>query len=280
MVTADLSCFAKSGSKVDVTISSIGDASSLEGGTLLLTPLIGPDQGVYAQAQGNISIGGIQIETAGYERYRKNYALVGRIPGGAIVQRDLPPAFARQDTIGLLLRDPDFTTAFRVSQAVDSALGAGSAQPIDAATVSVVVPQAFRTGGLVRLLALVESIEVTPDQTARVVINERTGTVVVGGRVKLSSAAVSQGSLTVKISAMPVISQPAPFSQGVTVAVPQTMTTVSEGEGSKITVLNEPASVNDLADALNTLKVSPRDIISIFQALKQAGALQADLVVM
>jgi flagellar P-ring protein FlgI len=167
-----------------------------------------------------------------------------------------------------------------VSQAVDSALGAGSAQPMDAGMVSVIVPEAYRTTGVVRLLALVESIEVTPDQTARVVINERTGTVVVGGRVKLSAAAVSQGSLTVRISAVPVISQPAPFSQGQTVAVPQTMTSVTEGEPSKVTVLKEPASVNDLADALNTLKVTPRDIISIFQALKQAGALQADLVVM
>ncbi len=283
MITATLSPFAKVGGNVDVVVSSMGDASSLEGGTLLLTPLVGKDGQVYAHAQGSISIGGVNIETMGGERYRKNYALVGRVPNGALVEREMPVNLGANGQIELLLREPDFTTADRIAQAVDQTFGNTIASPVDASTISVNIPAEYRDSGqMVRMIAMLESVEVVPDQVARVVINERTGTVVVGGNVRLSSAAVSQGDLTVKISAVPVISQPTPFSQGETVVVPQTMTTVTEGGGEQgaVMVLEEPASVSDLADALNALKVSPREIISIFQALKEAGALQAELVIM
>ena len=280
MVTADLSPFTKKGSAVDVTVSSMGDATSLEGGTLLLTPLMAKNGETFAYAQGNISIGGISIETIGGERYRKNYALVGRVPGGAVVERELTPTFSDGGTIDLLLRDPDFTTTVRVAEAVDELFGNAVANPMDAATIAVQIPNEYQgSNQLVRMIALVESAEVEVDQVARVIINERTGTVVVGGRVRLSSAAICHGDLTVRITADPMISQPSAFSRGETVVVPTTMTTVSEGEQDNVMVLNEPASVSDLANALNAMKVSARDIISIFQALKQAGALQAELVI-
>lgn len=283
MVTATLSPFSKPGSSVDVIVSSMGDATSLEGGTLILTPLMGRDGQSYAHAQGSVSIGGVNIETAGGERYRKNYALVGRVPNGAMVERGMPVNLGAGGTIELLLHEPDFTTASRIALAVDSTFGGTIAFPLDAATVSINIPTEYNDSGqLVRMIAMLEAVQVIPDQVARVVINERTGTVVVGGNVRLSPSAVSQGDLTVKISAVPIISQPSPFSQGETVVAQQTMTTVSEGQGEQnaVMVLDEPANVSDLANALNALKVSPRDIISIFQALKQAGALQAELVIM
>lgn len=281
MVTATLSPFAKSGSQVDVVVSSMGDASSLEGGTLLLTPLLGTDGQIYARAQGSISIGGVNIETMGGERFRKNYALVGRVPGGGLVERETPAQLGQNGAFELLLRDPDFTTAVRVAEAVDNTFGNAIANPLDAATITVAIPPEFADQGqLVRLIAQLEAVEVLPDQIARVVINERTGTVVVGGNVRLSEAAVSQGDLTVRISAVPIISQPQPFSQGETIVATQTMTDVTEGEENAVMVLNEPTDVNDLANALNALQVTPREIISIFQALKQAGALQAELVIM
>ena len=280
MVTSVISPFSKVGSAVDVVVSSMGDASSLEGGTLLLTPMQGKDGTSYAYAQGSVSIGGVNIETIGGERFRKNYALVGRVPNGAIVEQNIPISLGEGGTIDLLLKNPDFTTALRVAQAVDSAFGGEIAFPMDAATIHIEVPTEYNDARqMVRMIALLESIEVEPDQVARVVINERTGTIVVGGNVRLSEAAVSQGNLTVKISTVPIVSQPSAFSQGETVVVPQTMTTVSEGADNMM-VLNEPANVSDLANALNALQVAPRDIISIFQALKQAGALQAELIIM
>ena len=284
MVTASLSAFNKIGGNFDVVVSSMGDATSLEGGTLLLTPLIGNDGQVYASAQGNVSVGGVTIRTPGGGRYRKNYSLVGRVPNGASVEREIPLTLGAQGTVDLLLREPDFTTAVRIADAVDNTFGGTIASPMDAATVTITIPDQYNDPTqLIRMISRLEMIEVVPDQIARVVINERTGTVVVGGNVRISTVAVSQGDLTVKISAIPIVSQPQPFAQGQTVVVPQTMTTVSErGEDGEDTVmvLNEPASVSDLANALNALKVTPRDIISIFQAIKQAGAMQAELVIM
>ncbi len=280
MVTATLSPFSKTGSHVDVVVSSMGDASSLEGGTLLMSPMVGSNGQIYARAQGNISIGGVNIETMGGERFRKNYALVGRVPNGGLVERETPTQLGQNGVFELLLRDPDFTTAVRVAEAVDNSFGNAIANPMDAATITVTIPAEFNNQGqLVRMIAQLEAVQVLPDQIARVVINERTGTVVVGGNVRLSEVAVSQGDLTVRISAVPMISQPQPFSQGETIVATQTMTEVTE-EGNAVMVLNEPTDVNDLANALNTLQVTPREIISIFQALKQAGALQAELVIM
>lgn len=278
MLTAEMSPYIGRGGSVDVLVSSMGDASSLEGGTLLRAPMTGPDGQVYGQAQGSISVGGINIETVGGERYRRNHALVGRVPGGVIIDREMTNALGQDGQIKLLLREPDFTTALRVANAVDSTFGAQIANPLDAGSVQITIPDQFQ-GQVVRLMAQLEAIEIIPDQIARVVINERTGTVVVGGNVKLSPVAVSQGALTVRVASMPIISQPAAFSQGQTVVANQTATTVEE-TGNQVMVLNEPADVNDLARALNGLNVKPRDIISIFQALKQAGALQAELVIM
>ncbi len=281
MVTATLSPFAKKGSRVDVTVSSMGDASSLEGGTLLLTPLESKEGIVYAYAQGNLSVGGVNIETVGFEQYRQNYTLVGRIPNGAVVEQDIDVRLGENNRLDLLLREPDFTTAMRVSNAIDSVFGLTMASAVDAGMITVNIPNQFQQQGqIVQLLAQLERIQVTPDVEARVVINERTGTVVVGGNVQLSEAAVSQGTLTVKVNAMPIISQPTPFSQGQTRVMQQTMTSVSEENQTQVTVINQTASVTDLADALNALQVSPREIVTIFQALKQAGALQAELIIM
>lgn len=279
MVTATVSSFDKTESSVDVVVSSLGDAGSLEGGVLLRTPLQDGNGNVYAWAQGSVSVGGINVEAAGGSRYRRNVAVTGLVPGGAVIVRELPLSLAADGDLELMLREPDFTTALRISEAVDNILGEQLANPVDAATVSVTVPEQYQ-GQMVRMIALLEAVEVEPDQTARVVINERTGTVVVGGRVRLSEAAVSQGDLTVRIHAMPVVSQPGPFSQGTTVAAVQTEAEVSEENGRQMMVLNEASNVSDLARALNALNVSPREIISIFQALKRAGALQAELELM
>lgn len=281
MVTANLSPFAKKGSRVDVTVSSMGDAKSLEGGTLLLTPLEGRNGMLYAYAQGNLSVGGINIETVGFEKYRQNYSLVGRIPNGAIVEQDMITTLGENNRLDLLLREPDFTTAMRVSTAIDSIFGNTISSALDAATIAVNIPPEFQNQGqLVQMIARLERVEVQPDVIAKVVINERTGTVVVGGNVRLTEAAVHQGSLTVKVNAMPIISQPGPFSQGQTMMATQTMTSVQEDTLSQMRVLDETASVTDLANALNQLKVTPREVVSIFQALKQAGALQAELIIM
>jgi len=281
MVTAELSPFAKKGSVADITVSSMGDASSLEGGTLLMTPLMDKNGETYAYAQGNVSIGGLSIETISGEKYRKNYALVGRVPSGAIVEKETSQSFSADSTLTLQLRNPDFTTALRVGEAIDMLFGNAIANAIDAATVVVQIPDDYKgPNNLVRMIAMLESAEVEVDQIAKVIINERTGTVVVGGNVKLLTAAICHGPLTIRIRSMPIVSQPSPFSQrGETVVVPTTMTEVNENRQDNIVVLNEPASVSDLANSLNSMKVSARDLISIFQALKQAGALQAELVI-
>lgn len=276
IVTADVSPYARVGSRIDVTVSSLGDASSLEGGTLMMTPLLGRDKQVYAFAQGPVSVGGFNIETVSGERYRKNFTLVGRVPGGGIVQKEMDGALPTGGDIELLLREPDFTSAVRIADAINGQIGGNVASPVDPGRV-VLTPGAGQE--VVPLIAQIEAIEVEADQEARVVINERTGTLVVGQHVKLSPAAVAHGNLTIRIQSNPIVSQPGPFSQGQTVVVPNTSTTVYEG-GESVAVLNENASVEDLASMLNNLNVAPRDIIAIFQALKNAGALQAKLVIM
>ncbi|MCR4438128.1 MAG: flagellar basal body P-ring protein FlgI [bacterium] len=281
MVTASLPPFARAGTRIDVTVSSMGDARSLEGGTLLMTPLTDHQGRVYGVAQGAVSIGGFNVETIGGERYRKNYSVVGRVPLGLLVERDAPTSLPQGGLLTLALKEPDFTSAMRVAAAIDSALGQKVSKALSASSITVAVPGEFQDdAGMVRLLATIEGLEVNPDQVARVVINERTGTVVVGKDVRLAEAAVSHGNLTIQVRAIPVISQPAAFSEGRTVVVPQTMTTVNENGKGSVMVMEGNATVSDLAQALNALKVTPRDMISIFQALKQAGALRADLVIM
>ncbi len=277
MITADISPFAQVGSKVDVVVSSMGDATSLEGGTLLSTPLIGQDSQVYAHAQGPVSIGGFNIETMSGERLRKNFALAGRVPGGAIIERGLQSTFLQEQNLELLLREPDFTSAVRIAEAINAGIGSQMAKPADPGRVVVQLADAEQAMSLVSKL---ESLEVEADQEARVVINERTGTVVVGQHVRLSPAAVAHGNLTIKVSSVPFVSQPPALSGGSTVVVPQTTTQVMEDKGASVAVLSGMANVEDLAAMLNNLQVSPRDIIAIFQALKSAGSLQAKLIIM
>ncbi|MDZ7373226.1 MAG: flagellar basal body P-ring protein FlgI [candidate division KSB1 bacterium] len=280
MVTADLPPFAHPGTRIDVQVSSLGDAESLEGGTLLLTPLVDGSGEVYALAQGAVSIGGFNISTIGGERVRKNYALVGRVPNGAVVKKQAPASIPGDGNLRLVLRNPDFTSARRVADAINQRFGQEIAVAIDAGAVQLAVPEEVRAPGkLVAFLSDLESVETEPDQVARVVVNERTGTVVVGGDVRISTVAVAHGNLTVRIATTPIISQPTPFSQGQTVVVPETQTTV-ETEEASLTVLRESATVDDLVKALNALGVTPRDLIAIFQALKEAGALRAELVIL
>ena len=277
MVTAQVSPFAQHGSRADILVSSIGDATSLEGGTLLPTPMMGSDKQVYANAQGPLSIGGFNIETVSGEKYRKNFALVGRVPGGALIAREVSFDFSQVPQLELLLREPDFTSAVRIADAINTELGSQSANAVDPGRVLLQLTNPAQT---VSTIARIETLDIEADQAAKVVINERTGTVVVGSNVKISPVAVAHGNLTIRISSTPIVSQPNAFSGGNTVVVPQTQTQVIEEGAGTVAVLDNMANVNDLAAMLNNLQVTPRDIIAIFQALKSAGALQAELVIM
>jgi flagellar P-ring protein FlgI len=278
LVTAELPAYAHNGTRIDVTASSVGDARSLQGGVLLPTPLRGPGGQIIATAQGALSLGGFGGGTGG-NNVQVNHLTVGRVPGGALVHAEtvaqLPPA----DTIALSLKDPDFITADRISQAVNRELGEGSAHPVDAATVSVKVPPNYRAI-VPELLARIEPLSVDVDAVARVVINERTGTVVVGGSVRLGPAAVAHGNLSVKISTRLEVSQPAPFSKnGDTVVAPQEQVDVNEGR-NQLLMLEQGTTLESVVRGLNALGASPRDIIAIMQALKAAGALRAELVIL
>jgi len=298
MVTADLPPFARAGTRIDCVISSLGDAKSLQGGTLLLTPLQGPNQEVYAMAQGPISIGGFNIGGSGLggETLQKNHVNVGRIPGGAIVEREVPIFLTDGNQVHIVLRNPDFVTARRVAEAINKRRQ-GFAQAVDGAVVTVMLPEEVKKSTrLIDFLAEIESIPVVPDTVARVVVNERTGTIVAGADVRISKVAISHGNLHLAVKSTPVISQPGPVSVGgdtVVVAPPLPnvqvggQTVVAEDqradfgeEDGRLMVLQEGASIEDVASSLNALGVKPRDIISIFQALKAAGALQAELVLM
>lgn len=279
MVVATIPPFSSNGSTVDVIVSSMGDATSLQGGALLLTQLIGQDGQIYASAQGGISVGGFDIRAAGTE-VRRNFTTTGRIPNGAVVQKSPPINFVNDGKLTVVLAQEDFTTSNRVADAINSAFGPGTANAVDGGNVLVRIPQAFQSSDkLVQFISQIESIDVTPDVVARVVINERTGTVVVGQNVTILPVAISHANLNIEIQAFPVISQPAPFSQGQTVVTQAATAQVTQEENS-MTAISGAATVQDIANALNSLKVRPRDIIAIFQALKAAGALKAELVIM
>jgi len=279
MVVATIPPFSSNGSTVDVIVSSMGDATSLQGGALLLTQLIGQDGQIYASAQGAISVGGFDIRAAGTE-VRRNFTTTGRIPNGAVVQKSPPINFVNDGKLTVVLAQEDFTTANRVADAINKAFGPGTADAVDGGNISVKIPEAFQPSDkVVQFIAQVESIDVTPDVVARVVINERTGTVVVGQNVTILPVAISHANLNIEIQAFPVISQPNPFSQGQTVVTQAATAQVTQEENS-MTAINGAATVQDIANALNSLKVRPRDIIAIFQALKAAGALKAELVIM
>jgi flagellar P-ring protein precursor FlgI len=277
LVTAELNAYMRTGGRIDVTASSIGDARSLQGGTLLPTPLRGPTGDVIALAQGPLSIGGFGGGSGG-SSVQVNHLTVGRIPGGAIVQAAPPAPLPTSGTLTFALNQPDVVTASRATQAINTHLGALVARTIDAGSITVDVPQAFQQS-VPELLAQLEGLTVETDVIARVVINERTGTVVVGGNVRLSTAAVAHGNLSVRITTRYSVSQPNPFSGGETVVVPNQQVDVREGT-AKLVTLPEGATLEAVAGALNALGATPRDIIAIVQALKAAGALRAEIVIL
>lgn len=279
MITADIAAFLKSGSRIDVTIASMGDAKSLQGGVLLQTPLLGADGRVYAVAQGPIAIGGFLGGAGGPggATVQKNHPTVGVISNGAIVEREIPSAFMHDGQLTFQLHNPDFTSASRMADAINIA-HPGSASARDAASIDVKLPAAY-AGREVAFLSDIGAIEVTPDTEARIVINERTGTIVATSSVRISQVAISHGALTITVSSNLGVSQPNSFSStGQTVVVPSTQTDVKETKGG-FSVIKEAPSIDRLASGLNALGVSTREMMAIFQTLKRAGALQAELVI-
>ena len=277
MVTAALPPFAKSGNRIDVLVSSIGDAKNLQGGTLLMTPLKAANGRVYAVAQGPVSTGGFQATGAG-AGVQKNFPTVGRVVGGALVEREIELDLNSRRDLTLSIRDPDFTTAMRMTKAINALFYDHIAEARDAGTVRIKVPMAY-LGNIVGLVSMIEKLDVNPDMGAKVVINERTGTVVMGENVRISTVAIAHGNLSIVIKESPQVSQPLPFSEGgQTVVTPNTDVSVKE-ETKQLVLVDAGASIGDVVSALNALGVSPRDLIAIFQAIKAAGALQAELEV-
>lgn len=278
MVTASLPPFAAQGTRIDVTVSSLGDAKSLQGGTLLVTPLLGADGEVYALAQGSVAIAGFSAE-GDAAKITRGVPTNGRISNGANIEREI--AFKLNDAraLRLSLRNPDFTTSKRIAAAINDFMGADTAEPTDPATVTIQIPAKYN-GNMIRLITEVEQLKVEPDQTARVVVDERSGIIVMGRDVRVSTVAIAQGNLTVTISEQPQVSQPAPLSNGRTTVVPRTSVKVDTGDGNKLALVKEGVSLRELVDGLNALGVGPRDLISILQAIKTAGALQADIELM
>jgi flagellar P-ring protein precursor FlgI len=277
MVTANLPAFGTQGSRIDVTVSALGDAKSLQGGTLLVTPLLGADGNVYAVAQGSLAIGGFQAEGDAAKIVR-GVPTVGRISNGAIIEREIDFALNRLNQVRLALRNADFTTAKRIAAAINDFIGVNTAEPLDSSTVQVNVPKQY-LGNVVSLLTEIEQLQIEPDLPAKIVIDERSGIIVMGRDVRVSTVAVAQGNLTVTITETPQVSQPAPFSRGQTRVVPRTSVGVQE-EGKKLAVVREGVSLQQLVDGLNALGIGPRDLISILQAIKASGAIQADIEVM
>lgn len=298
MVTAELPAFARPGQAIDVVVSSLGDAKSLLGGTLLLTPLRGPDGLVYAVAQGPVSVGGFTFGGASGGRVQQNHPTVAKIPNGAVVEREVAVAVDGKTTFRLALHRADFTTAQRAVQAINARWGPSTANCVDARTLEIHVPESHhsRVG---EFLALAESIEIQPDTTGKIVLDERTGTVVMGERVRVDPVAIAQGGLTVIIKERPEVYQPLPFSPestgggvttdettgavlapgGQTVVVPRSEVQVEE-KSENVVLLQGGVSIGELVAALNAIGMTPRQLITILQAIHRAGALHADLELM
>ena len=277
-VTAKLPPFARAGGGIDVSISALGDAKSLLGGTLLATSLYGPDGNVYAVGQGPVTIGGFEASGASGSGITKGVPTNGFISNGATVEREIDFRLNDMASVRLSLRNPDITTASNVMRVINQQVGAGVSRVDDPGTVTVTVPVAYK-GDVVGLLADIETLAVATDQPARIVVDEATGTIVMGENVRISTVAVAQGNLIVKVEETPQVSQPNPFApEGAeTVVVPRSDVTVTEQSGNKIAVLQEGATLKDLVGGLNALGVGPRDLITILQTIKAAGALQADI---
>jgi flagellar P-ring protein precursor FlgI len=279
MVTATIPPYSKEGGVSDVTVSSLGDATGLQGGTLLVTPLSGLNGAVYATAQGPVSVGGMNVRSNGSE-VRRNHTAAGRVPGGALIEKAVNVTITNEWKVALVLWQPDFTTAMRIVAAVNTKIGGSIAKAVDASTVSLDVPQNFRDDAkIIEFISNVEVLEIVPDVSAKVVINEKTGTVVVGGNVTILPVAISHAGLNIEVQQTPVISQPNALSNGTTVQT-QMSTISATQDSSGVIAINGASTVQEIAKALNSLKVSPRDVIAIFQALKEAGALKAELVIL
>jgi flagellar P-ring protein precursor FlgI len=275
MVTAELPPFARIGDALDVTVSSIGDSKNLQGGTLLATPLLAVDGDAYALAQGPVSIGGFAAEAPAGDRVQQNHLTVARIPRGALVEREFALELHDRDSLRLVLHEKDFITAARIVAALDAEVGEGLAHAADSGTVEIAVPDASRADP-VPFLARIEDVRVQPDRAAVVVINERTGTVVMGAEARISAVAVSHGSLSIRIDATTNVSQPAPFAEVGSTVVFNNNEVVALEAGSQLLVV-QGVTIKELIDALNRIGASPRDLIAILQAIKAAGALQAEL---
>lgn len=279
MLTAELPPFARSGSTIDVHVSSMGDSSSLAGGTLIMTPLKGPDNNVYAVAQGPVTVGAFAFGGKA-ARAQQNHPTVGRIANGAIVENSVPFVIGQDGILTYQLANADFTTAANMCSTINTKFGKQTAFPTDSATVIVTIPEQYKSD-VVNFVAQVESIDVQADSTARVVVNERTGTIVMGKDVKLSTVAVSHGNLSLIIKESADVIQPNPFGEGETVVTPETALSITEEDGH-LTVLNmrQNVSIGEIANALNAIGATPRDLIAIFQAIKASGSMQGELIIL
>ncbi|MBI5741914.1 MAG: flagellar basal body P-ring protein FlgI [Nitrospirae bacterium] len=275
IVTATLPPFAKPGARIDALVSTIGDAKSIQGGTLLLTPLKGPDGKVYALAQGPVSIGGFAAEGEG-SKAQKNHAAAGKIPEGVTIEREPPFALGNGNSIRLFMHKADFATANMIAEQINNALHGGYAVAADSSSIKLSIPDEYE-GNIVALISKIELMDVRVDMTARIVINERTGTIVIGDNVTISPVAIAHGSLAIEVKEAPEVSQPLPFApeKAETVTVPRTEISVEEQEGALVQVSG--VTLGEVVRALNALGVTPRDLISILQALRAAGALRAEL---
>ncbi len=277
MVTATLPPFARQGGRIDIAVSAMGDADSLAGGTLLVTPLLGADGEVYAVAQGALATSAFQAEGAA-ESVTRGVPTTARIPNGAIVEREVEFALDDLRQVHVTLRNPDFTTADRIAAVINGYLRQGIARAVDPATVVLPVPPAYG-GRIAALLTEIEQLRVQPDNPAKIVIDESAGIIVIGENVQIDRVAVAQGNLTVRITETPEVVQPEPFSLGQTAEVPRTQIEIDDDSDHKLAVLDTGVTLDDLVAGLNALGVGPRDMISIIQAIKAAGALQAELEV-
>lgn len=277
MVTANFPAFGRKGSKIDVIVSALGDAKNLQGGTLVATPLIGADGEVYAVAQGQVTTGGFSA-SGNNQSISKGVPTSAKISNGAIIENEVPFELNDMKTITIALKNPDFTTSKRVSDAINSYLGEKSATSLDPSTVKLEIPYKYRDN-LAELITNIEQLKVRPDLPAKIVIDENSGIIIIGKDVKINRVAIAQGNLTIKISEDPFVSQPEPFSRGgETIVGSVTNIEVDEGN-SKLNTLETGVNLQEMVDGLNTLGVGPRDLISILQAIKASGALQADIEV-
>jgi len=276
LVTASLPAFARNGSNIDISVASIGDASSLEGGTLILTPLRGADNEVYAVAQGSVMVSGLNVEADG-ARDTVGTPTTGAIPSGAIVEREIPFDFNAQDTITLALHTPDFTTAARVEDTINSALGQPVAYMRDPGSIEL--NMTTNLGSPARVLAAIENLPVKVETPARIVIDEKSGTIVLGQDVTISQVAIAQGNISIKVRENPVVVQPNPFSDGETIVLPRTDIAVGQTGNENIALLNENTTLSELIAGLNALGVRPQEMADIIRAMRTAGAIHAELVV-